>query len=243
MAISNWRLANRQNPKSKIMPQNIAIIPARGGSKRIPRKNIRPFLGKPIIAYSIETALNSDLFEEVMVSTDDDEIIEVAKEYGASVPFKRSADSADDYATLADVVNEVTKAYKNEGKHFDYGCCILPTSPLIKIENFKKALELLQNDDYDSVIPIVPFSYPIQRALKFYNGFVEMFNPENKRKRSQDLETAYHDAGQFYWFQFDKGMHSERKGAIILSDYEVQDIDDEEDWKLAELKYSLNDEK
>ena len=222
---------------------NLCIIPARGGSKRIPRKNIRPFLGKPIIAYSIEAALNSGLFDEVMVSTDDDEIIEVAKKYGASVPFKRSLDNADDYATLADVVDEVTKAYKNEGKHFDYGCCILPTSPLIKVDNLKKALELLQNEAYDSVRPIVPFSYPIQRALKLKNGYVEMFNPEYKRKRSQDLETAFHDAGQFYWFEFEKGMHSERKGAIILTNKEVQDIDDEEEWKLAELKYSLIDEK
>ena len=144
---------------------------------------------------------------------------------------------------VADVVDEVTKAYKNEGKHFDYGCCILPTSPLIKVDNLKKALELLQNEAYDSVRPIVPFSYPIQRALKLKNGYVEMFNPEYKRKRSQDLETAFHDAGQFYWFEFEKGMHSERKGAIILTNKEVQDIDDEEEWKLAELKYSLIDEK
>ena len=223
----------------KIPMNNLCIIPARGGSKRIPRKNIRPFLGKPIIAYSIEAALKSGLFDEVMVSTDDDEIIEVAKKYGASVPFKRSTKNADDYSTLADVVDEVINAYKNEGKNFDYGCCILPTSSLIKIENLKKAFDLLKNENFDSVTPIVPFSYPIQRALRLNNGYVEMFNPDNKRKRSQDLETAYHDAGQFYWFEFEKGMHSERKGAITLSNNEVQDIDDEEDWKLAEIKFKL----
>lgn len=219
--------------------RNLAIIPARGGSKRIPRKNIRPFLGKPIIAYSIEAAQQSGLFDEIMVSTDDEEIIEVANEYGASIPFKRSAENADDYATLADVVDEVVESYKSENKAFNYGCCILPTAPLIKGENLRGALKVLVEEDFDSVRPVVPFSYPIQRALRLNNGRIEMFNPENQNVRSQDLEPAYHDAGQFYWFRFDKGMRSVKKGAIVLTNKEVQDIDDKEDWKLAEMKFKL----
>ena len=220
--------------------KNLAIIPARGRSKRIPGKNIRPFLGKPIIAYAIETVIKSKLFSEVMVSTDDEEIAEVAKKYGAKVPFMRSEDNADDYATLSDVVDEVINSYSQMGDKYNYACCILPTSPLLTVHNLEKGLNLLTSKKLDSVKPVVAFSYPIQRALKLENGLVQMFHPEHKRTRSQDLVVAYHDAGQFYWFKFDKGLSGDNKGAIILKDTEVQDIDTLDDWKMAEIKYKLN---
>ena len=217
--------------------KTIAIIPARGGSKRIPRKNIKDFLGKPIIAYSIEAAIQSKLFDEVMVSTDDNEIAEIAKKYGASVPFMRSVENSDDYATLADVLEEVITEYRKKEQLFEYACCILPTSPLLREKKLKEGFDLLITDKFDSVRPIVQFSYPIQRSLKYENGKVTFFYPENQLKRSQDLLPTYHDAGQFYWFYSDKGLVSENRGAILVADMEVQDIDTIKDWKIAELKY------
>lgn len=220
--------------------KNLAIIPARGGSKRIPRKNIKDFLGKPIIAYSIEAAFNSGLFDEVMVSTDNEEIAEVATKYGATIPFMRSKENSDDYATLADVMQEVITNWKELGQFFNYACCILPTSPLLKKKNLKAGYNLLISGVFDSVRPIVQFSYPIQRALKLDNGRVVMFYPEHKYTRSQDLTLAYHDAGQFYWFHFDKGFAGENRGALVVSCMEVQDIDTLQDWQLAEIKYKFN---
>jgi N-acylneuraminate cytidylyltransferase len=224
----------------------IAIIPARGGSKRIPRKNIKLFSGKPIIAYSIELASQSGLFDEIMVSTDDDEIAQVAKEFGASVPFLRSAQNANDFATTADVILEVLYAYETRGQHFDFACCIYPTSPLLKSTSLHDGFELLLNQSYDTVFPVVAFSYPIWRSLKVApeNGKVEMFWPENKHKRSQDLPKAYHDAGQFYWlnvhtFLNEPLLYSSNSGVIELSEVEVQDIDTLVDWQLAELKVQL----
>jgi len=217
--------------------KNLAIIPARGGSKRIPRKNIRNFLGKPIIAYSIETALESGLFEEVMVSTDDDEIAEVAKKYGAKVPFMRSEENADDYATLADVVEEVIGTYRKKGESFDDVCCILPTAPFLTVSLLEEGFSLLAENSVDSVKPVVRFSYPIQRAVKMKNGMLEMFNPEHARTRSQDLEPAFHDAGQFYWMKFEEGMKGERKMGLEIPEHLVHDIDTEDDWTMAELKY------
>jgi len=216
---------------------NLAIIPARGGSKRIPRKNIKEFLGKPIIAYSIQVALQSELFEEVMVSTDDDEIADISKKYGATVPFLRSKENSDDYATLADVIKEVIDYYTQKNIKFDYGCCILPTSPLLKTNRLVEGFDLLKKKNFDSVKPIVKFSYPIQRALKFKNNAVEMIDPKFKRTRSQDIQPAYHDAGQFYWFKFNVGLNSAKKGALIIPEIEAQDIDTIEDWKIAEFKY------
>ncbi|MGN6351937.1 MAG: pseudaminic acid cytidylyltransferase [Parafilimonas sp.] len=219
---------------------NIAIIPARGGSKRIPKKNIKDFLGKPVIAYSIEAALLSGLFEEVMVSTDDEEIAAVAKQYGATAPFMRSQKNADDFATLNDVIEEVLGSYNNEGKKFDNGCCILSTAPFVTAEKLKEAYNLLLQKKFDSVRPIVKFSYPIQRAFKLSpNNSVQMFYPEYLKTRSQDLEPAYHDAGQFYWFRTDKMLTGTNKGGVIISETEAQDIDTIEDWKLAELKTSI----
>ena len=219
--------------------RNIAIIPARGGSKRIPRKNIKDFLGKPIIAYSIEAALKSKLFDEVMVSTDDQEIAEIAVKYGAKVPFLRSTDNANDYATLADVIDEVKQTYMQQGETFDNICCILPTAPLITIENINEAYILLQSDNIDSVRPVVRFSYPIQRAVKMTEGKIEMFYPEYQNTRSQDLVPAFHDAGQFYWMKYESGLQGQNKHGFVISEMQMQDIDTEEDWKLAELKYQL----
>jgi pseudaminic acid cytidylyltransferase len=218
---------------------NLCIIPARGGSKRIPRKNIRDFLGKPIIAYSIETALASGLFDEVMVSTDDEEIAEVAKHFGAKVPFMRSKENADDYATLADVIDEVFDRYHANAITFDYGCCILPTSPLLTTKYLEKGFDILKNGDVDSVRPVVRFSYPIQRAFKMQNGQVSFFFPEHKTTRSQDLEPAFHDAGLFYWFNALKKMRGIRKAGFEINSMAVQDIDSIEDWRAAELKYKL----
>lgn len=233
--------AKSERLKAKDQPptaKNLCIIPARGGSKRIPRKNIKDFLGKPIIAYSIEVALKSGLFDEVMVSTDDEEIAKVAEQYGAKVPFFRSKEKASDYATLADVIEEVIKSYKVQAQKFDYLCCILPTAPLMQIEHLHSAYEKLTHSDFDSIRPIVRFSYPIQRALKLnVRGEVSFFYPEYTKVRSQDLAEGYHDVGQFYWMKFSKGLVTSKRGAIVVSPNYVQDIDNEEDWELAEFKY------
>ncbi|HEY4650406.1 MAG TPA: pseudaminic acid cytidylyltransferase [Pontibacter sp.] len=224
--------------------KRLAIIPARGGSKRIPRKNIKPFLGKPIIAYSIETALQSGLFDEVMVSTDDAEIAEVAEAYGANVPFLRSETAADDYATTADVIAEVLHNYSPEGKHFEQVCCIYPTAPFIQPAILREALQLLESANYSTVFPVLRYSFPIWRSLKMEANKVEMNWPEHQTSRSQDLEPAFHDAGQFYWlrtadFREQQQLFTPNSGAIELSELHAQDIDNETDWKLAELKYKL----
>ena len=219
---------------------NLAIIPARGGSKRIPGKNIRNFLGKPIIAYSISAALESNLFDEVMVSTDSEEIAIVAREYGAQIPFMRSDENADDHATTAEVITEVLKMYEKEGKQFENACCIYPCSPLLKKESLREAFSKLQRG-FNSVLPIVAFGYPIQRALRTVGEKISWSNPQNALTRSQDLEAYYHDCGQFYWlkveaFQKIGALLTANTGYIILKGIDVQDIDNEIDWKLAELK-------
>lgn len=225
--------------------KNLAIITARGGSKRIPRKNIKPFLGQPIIAYSIETALKTGIFEEVMVSTDDNEIAEIAKQYGATIPFKRSNKNSDDHATTNDVILEVIKEYSNQERHFDYACCIYPTAPLIHENTLKLAYEKVQTNEYDLVLPVAPFGYPIQRSfIKNELGHMKYAFPENINKRSQDLPKHYHDAGQFYFFNVKSYIQrnqliGEKMFGIELSELQVQDIDNEEDWKLAEMKFNL----
>lgn len=220
---------------------NLCIIPARGGSKRIPRKNIKDFLGKPIIAYSIETALQSGLFDEVMVSTDDEEIAKVAKDYGAKVPFDRSKKNSDDFATLSDVVEEVKAEYEERKINFEYICLILPTAPLIEQNTLKEAYKLLKETAKDSIRPIVAFSYPIQRALRMNeNHDIEMINPENRRKRSQDFEKAYYDAGQFYFMKYSTGLEGVHNIGYEIKESQSQDIDTLEDWHMAELKYKFN---
>lgn len=225
--------------------KKIAIIPARGGSKRIPRKNIKEFLGKPIIAYSVETALQSGLFDEVMVSTDDEEIAEVAKRYGANVPFMRSRVNAGDFATTVDVLQEVLAQYlENEGRNFDYGCCLYPTAPLIKIEHLKKGFNKLKKNKCSSVFPVIPFSYPIWRGLEIDSGEkVKMVWPQFLNSRSQDLKVVYHDVGQWYWFKINKtsfDLLDKDTSVVEISELECQDIDNPTDWKIAELKFKLN---
>lgn len=224
--------------------KTLAIITARGGSKRIPRKNIKPFLGYPIIKYSIDAAKNADCFDEVMVSTDDREIAEISRRLGANVPFLRSEAAANDFATTADVIGEVLNEYGERGQRFDYACCIYPTAPFISPERLKKGFELLKEKGADSAIPVVRFSYPIQRALKIEDGRLLMIWPENLNKRSQDLMSAYHDAGQFYWLKVDnflkqRRLFTENTCPIEVPESEVQDIDNEGDWKMAEMKYKL----
>lgn len=227
------------------MYKNLAIIPARGGSKRIPRKNIKEFLGKPIIAYSIEVALTSGLFDEVMVSTDDEEIATIAKQYGAKVPFMRSHENADDFATLADVLIEVLRQYQVTHKSFENICCILPTAPLTNASQIRNAFKKLTDENLDSVLPVVEFSYPILRALELdTNNKLKMIWPKYLNSRSQDLKPAYHDSGSFYWVKSNSLIEQEtlfcnNGSAIVLPETEIQDIDNETDWKLAELKYKL----
>lgn len=220
---------------------NLAIIPARGGSKRIPRKNIRPFAGRPILAYSIEAALQSGLFSEVMVSTDDAEIAEIALRYGATVPFMRSPENANDFAPTLAVIQEVLQQY--EPRRFDLGCCIYATAPLIQPAQLKDGLQLLQQNDYDVVFPVVAFSYPVWRALnRNPDGKTKMQWPEYQMSRSQDLSPLYHDAGQWYWFnpqRISTGLFTSNTGTIVLSEDQVQDIDTPTDWRLAEMKYHL----
>jgi pseudaminic acid cytidylyltransferase len=221
----------------------LAIIPARGGSKRIPRKNIKNFLGKPIIAYSIKAAIASKIFDEVMVSTDDKEIAGVAKKYGAKVPFFRSTKNSDDHATTADVIKEVLLEYKKQGKNYDYVCCLYSTAPFVTSEKLIKAKETLEKSRADSVLPVTFFSFPIQRSFKIdSNGALKMNWPEYLNTRSQDLKPAYHDAGQYYFlnvksFLTQKKVFAKKTLPIITSELEIQDIDNEEDWKLAEFKY------
>lgn len=222
----------------------IAIITARGGSKRIPNKNKRDFLGKPILTYSIEAALASGLFDEVMVSTDDEEIAQIAREAGANVPFMRSSATADDFATTDDVLMEVLTEYEKCGRTFGYMACIYPTAPFVTAEKLQEAFCILVQEEASGVMPVVPFSFPPQRGMAVRGGRLEYCYPENAMKRSQDLETIYHDCGQFYFY------HTERYMAcrgdlpdgyvpVIVPETEVQDIDNLTDWKLAEMKYKM----
>ncbi|MCH7412069.1 pseudaminic acid cytidylyltransferase [Belliella sp. R4-6] len=222
---------------------NLCIIPARGGSKRIPRKNIKDFLGKPIIAYSILEAIKSSLFDEVMVSTDDKEISEIAIKYGAKVPYLRSSINSNDLATTADVIEEVLSYYAASGQCFEFACCIYPTAPFVRSENLNEGFLKLIQKKADSIFPIVQFEYPIWRGLrKNEKENVSMVWPENINERSQDLELVYHDAGQWYWldtksFLNSKQLFSSNSLGLELSPLQVQDIDNLHDWNIAELKY------
>lgn len=223
----------------------LCIIPARGGSKRIPRKNVKKFLGKPILFYSIDTALRSNLFSKVIVSTDEKEIADLAEKYGAEVPFFRSAKNSNDYASLADVVAEVINEYQLLRIEWNSLCCLLPTSPLVEKNDLVDAYSLFEMKKADAVFSIVKFTYPIQRALKINNeGFVSMVEPQNKSTRSQDLEPCYHDAGQFYFIRTEVLLHQntlmpERAIPFEQDEMKVQDIDTPADWEVAEIKYKL----
>ena len=224
--------------------KTLAIITARGGSKRIPHKNIKDFCGKPIIAYSIEAALDSGAFDTVMVSTDDDKIASISRKYGAEVPFMRSAETSNDFATTTDVLLEVINEYEKRGEHFDIACCLYPTVPFMSGKRLKEAADRLKASDADTLIPVVAFSYPPQRALVMDGEKLVFKYPEYLTARSQDLEKHYHDAGQFYFFRTDAFLKNKNimLGDIIpmeLSELEVQDIDNEVDWQMAELKYKM----
>ena len=229
------------------MSKRIAIITARGGSKRIPKKNIKDFCGKPIIAYSIEAAISSELFDEVMVSTDSEEIAEIAKKYGASVPFMRSAETSNDYATTNDVLIEVFNEYKKRGQEFDIAVCIYPTAPFVTAEKLKEAIRMLDEEGVDAVTPVVQYSFPPQRAyIVNGGGALEYQYPEFEKVRSQDLYPIYHDCGQFYVFypqNIINAVKPQKEIPFYISELEVQDIDNESDWKLAEMKYRIMIEK
>lgn len=223
--------------------KNLAIIPARGGSKRIPRKNIKDFLGRPIIAYSIQATILSGVYDEVMVSTDDNEIAEIAKSYGANVPFLRSPDTSNDYASTADVIFEVLNNYKKIGKEFDTVSCIYSTAPFITPERIQEAFSFIDGN-VDSVFTCVAYSYPPQRGLRITDGKISMIHPEHLMSRSQDLEPIYHDAGQFYIsmvesFRRNGSFWGDNTAGLVLSELEVQDLDTPTDWLLAEMKYKL----
>ena len=223
------------------MSRNLAIITARGGSKRIPRKNIKEFCGKPILYYSIEAAMDAGVFDTVMVSTDDKEIASLAQKAGAVVPFFRSLETADDFASTDDVIMEVITEYQKRGEIFDAFCCIYPTAPFLTGKRLREAMELLTAAD--SVMPVVPFSYPPQRGLIINEkGQVTRQFPEYATTRSQDLPKVYHDCGQFYACRtkpfLDAGTTDvENLLPLVLSEMEVQDIDTPEDWEIAEIKY------
>jgi pseudaminic acid cytidylyltransferase len=225
---------------------NIAIIPARGGSKRIPLKNIKYFHGKPIIAYSIEAAIKSKCFDKIIVSTDDTKIAEVAKQYGAEVPFVRPLELSDDHTgTNAVVVHAINWCLDNNIKP-DYVCCIYATAPFIQADNLIKGFQALQNSNKQYAFSVTSFPFPIMRALKInQDQSVSMFWPEHLNTRSQDLDDAYHDAGQFYWGKTDSflkntPMFSDESLAIKIPRKFTQDIDTVEDWEMAEMQFKVS---
>ena len=223
--------------------KRVAIIPARGGSKRIPRKNIKPFFGRPMISYSIRAALESGLFDSVVVSTDDEEIAEVARSFGADIPFMRPADLANDHAGTGAVVIHALQWFAEHGITYDAACCIYATAPLIDPERLKEGWEKLQGKRF--AFSVTSFPFPIQRALRQTpDGSVDMFWPENLTRRSQDLEPAYHDAAQFYWGWTDAWLNGEVafspiSAPVILPRTQVVDIDTPEDWEVAEVTYRV----
>jgi len=224
---------------------NIAIIPARGGSKRIPRKNIKLFCGKPMIVWSIETALNSGCFDRVIVSTDDAEIAELAKKAGAEVPFFRPAALADDYSSTQDVIVHVLSELEKQDVDPLLVCCLYPTAPMVQVSDLQTGLTMMQQNELHYALSVTSFPYPIQRALKINeNGRLNMFSPEFATARSQEMVAAFHDAGQFYWGTKNAWMQRSaifgaQSAPILLPRYRVQDIDTPEDWLTAELMFEL----
>ena len=221
---------------------NVAIITARGGSKRIPRKNIKDFMGKPMIAYAVESALDSKIFDEVMVSTEDYEIAEVAKKYGAKVPFMRSTKTADDFATTFDVIDEVVNEYKKIGKYFEILCCIYPCVPFLRAETLRSAYNKMQG--FDAIIPVCKYPTPIEWAMKIQDNLLVPNDRKAQNMRSQDMEPKYFDVGMFYFCKTDKiyenkSLAPQKTTAFIIPELECQDIDTIEDWQVAEMKYRI----
>ena len=222
----------------------IAIITARGGSKRIPGKNVKEFMGKPMLTYAIEAALEAGIFREVMVSTDDEEIARIARGAGAAVPFMRSEAASGDFATTDDVLMEVLQTYEKRGELFDYMACIYPTAPFVTAGKLREAMDILIEKDASGVMPVVRFSFPPQRGMAIREGRLAYCYPENAMKRSQDLEPMYHDSGQFYCYHVARyracrGDLPDGYLPIIVPETEVQDIDNPSDWELAEIKYRM----
>ncbi|WP_306353555.1 pseudaminic acid cytidylyltransferase [Flavobacterium sp. '19STA2R22 D10 B1'] len=225
--------------------KKIAIIPARGGSKRIPQKNIKDFLGKPIIAYVIEAAIKSGIYDEVMVSTDSEGIAKIALEYGAKVPFIRSIENSNDFATTVDVLFEVIEWYKQKQIIFDYATCIYACAPFVNSQILHNSYDIIIKNNCDCVFPVLAYSHPIQRALKLtLDNKAIPFDDVNSNARTQDLERSFHDAGMFYTFNIEKlykskSLRTDDTFAIEIDELHAQDIDSEDDWVLAELKYKL----
>ena len=225
--------------------KKIAIIPARGGSKRIPKKNIKKFMGEPVLKYAIKAAIKSDVFEKIIVSTDNQEIAETAKSLGAEVPFLRSKKNSDDHASTDDVLKEVLEFLSKSGEKFDLGCCIYPVNPFLNDKKIIEGLLKIKSDNLDCVFAAVKYSYPIQRSFRLsYDNKIRMINPENYYKRSQEFEETFHDAGQFYWFRINSFMRefklwTEKTSIIELNENEAHDIDTESDWRIAEIKFQI----
>jgi pseudaminic acid cytidylyltransferase len=225
------------------MPQDtVAIVPARGGSKRIPRKNIRPFLGRPILARVLDELRAAGSFSEIMVSTEDAEIAAVARASGAAVPFLRSPENSGDDATTAAVLLEVVAAYEKLGRRFDALCCVYPTAVFVTPALLREGLRLLRETQADCVVPVLRYSFPIQRALRVDGGRLHMFHPEHMNTHSRDLPQAFHDAGQFYWLRTDrflaqKSVYMRDAVPLHIDELQAHDIDTEDDWRIAELKF------
>lgn len=223
----------------------LALIPARGGSKRIPRKNIKPFRGRPVIAYAIEAATASGLFDRIVVSTDDDEIAAVAERFGAEAPFRRPPELADDHATTPAVIRHALDWAERAGLEISHLCCIYPAAPLVRSDDIRRAFDLMEAEGVDYCFPVTEFPFPIQRAIRIRDDDrVEMFDPSHFETRSQDLEPAFHDAGHFYWgraeaFRRGDQIFSPAAAALRLPRWRVVDIDTPEDWRRAELFHEL----
>ncbi len=226
----------------------VAIIPARGGSKRIPRKNIKEFCGKPMIAWSIEAALESGCFDRVIVSTDDEEIAAVARQWGAETPFMRPAQLSDDYTGTIPVIRHAVEWLADNGCAVSQACCIYATAPFVSPEDLKRGQQLLESEACSYAFSVTSYAFPIQRAIRITGGGrVAMFNPEHFQTRSQDLEEAWHDAGQFYWgtaqaWTQERLIFSEDAAPVTLPRHRVQDIDTPEDWVRAEWLFKAMQE-
>ena len=224
--------------------KKIAIIPARGGSKRIPNKNIKDFFGKPVISYAIETAIKSNLFDEIMVSTDSEEIKKISISSGASVPFMRTKINSTDNSTIYDVIVEVVKKYSKKNINFGYGCCIFPISPLINSEILNKCYQIITNGKYHSVLPLSYTEQPIERALKLdKKNLLKLDNFDVFKKMGQDFEPSYFDTGQFCWFNIKKTINegsiiSSKTKGIILNQFEYQDVNTLDEWEMLKIKYN-----
>ena len=225
----------------------LAIIPARGGSKRIPRKNIKPFGGQPMLAWSIDAALQSGCFDRILVSTDDPEIAEVAKAHGAEVPFVRPLELSDDHTGTNPVIAHAIGWQNAQGKQVSQACCIYATAPFVRAQDLKRGLDVLESSGADYAFSVTSYAFPIQRAVRITpEQRISMFQPEHFNTRSQDLEEAWHDAGQFYWGKANAWLaglplFSEGSTPIVLPRHRVQDIDTPEDWARAELMFKCFD--